>query len=97
MGKGSGKAKMPADTQFDKDMKQQGPGMSDPVGPLLQLTGMGDLPGLIGQIDWTNSSFADQLGALPQPILDQIKIAGMQRPVPTAPVQQAPAKKKLGV
>ncbi len=95
MGKGSGKAKMPADTQFDKDMKQQGPGMSDPVGPLLQLTGMGDLPGLIGQIDWNNSSFANQLGALPQPILDQIKLAGMQRPVPT--VQQPSGKKKLGV
>jgi hypothetical protein len=97
MGKGSGSAKMPKDTAFDQGLKQQGPAMSDPVGPVLQLTGMGDLPGLIGQIDWSKADFASQLGALPQPILDQIKMASMPRPVPTAPVQAPPAKKRLGV
>ena len=80
MSKGSGKAKMPVDTAFDASLKEQGPAMSDPTGPLLQLTGRGNLPGLVGQIDWNNSSFANQLGALPKPILDQIKMASMQQP-----------------
>jgi hypothetical protein len=89
MGKGSGKAKMPKDDATAKALKEQGPGMSDPVGPILQLTGMGQAPGMAGQIDFGNQSFQQQLAALPPELLQQIRMAQMPRPVPTAP-------KKLG-
>jgi hypothetical protein len=58
MGKGSGKAKMPKDDAFDKAIKEQGPGLSDPTGPILQLTGMGQAPGMAGQIDFANPGFS---------------------------------------
>jgi hypothetical protein len=93
MGKGSGKAKMPKDDAFDKAIKEQGPGMSDPVGPILQLTGMGASPGMAGQIDFANPGFMQQLSALPPELLEQIRMAQQPRPVPTAPVTMP---KKLG-
>ena len=90
MGKGSGKAKMPKDDATAKALKEQGPGMSDPVGPILQLTGMGQAPGMAGQIDFSSPGFMQQLSALPPELLQQIRMAQQPRPVPTSP-------KKLGV
>ena len=89
MGKGSGKAKVPKDKQFDKDIKEQGPGLSDPRGPLLQLTALGGFP---GQIDWSQMSFGDQLAALPDDAMAQIALAGQPLPAPVKPV--ADPKKK---
>lgn len=95
MGKGSKQAKMPKDDAFDAALKQQGPGMSDPVGPLLQLTTMGGFP---GQIDWNATSLGSQMAALPPEVLEQIRMASMPRPVPTAPSQPLPApKSKIGL
>lgn len=89
MGKGSGKAKVPKDTAFDKSMKEQGPAMSDPVGPILQLTQLGGFPGMI---DWNATSLGAQMEGLPPEMLQQIRAAGEPRPVPTAPVQTPVAK-----
>ncbi len=94
MGKGSGKTKMPADTQFDQDLKQQGPAMSDPVGPILQLSQLGGFP---GQIDWNATSLGAQMEGLPPELLQQIKLAGMPRPVPTVAPPAAPVKQRQGV
>ena len=86
MGKGSGKAKTIKEDELDKGIKQQGPGLSDPVGPLLQLSGLAQMPGMSGQLDFSNNSFGGQLAALPPELLEQIRMAGEPRPVPTAPV-----------
>ncbi len=91
MGKGSGQAKVPKDTAFDQDLKQQGPAMSDPVGPILQLSQLGGFP---GQIDWNATSLGAQMEGLPPEMLAEIRRAGMPRPVPT---MAPPVKKRLGV
>jgi hypothetical protein len=70
MGKGSGAAKMPKDTSFDQSIKQQGPAMSDPNGPILQLTQLGGFPGMI---DWTQTSLGAQMEGLPPELLAQIR------------------------
>ena len=89
MGKGSGKAKLPKDTQFDKNIKVQGPTLSDQRGPLLQLTELGGFP---GQIDWSQMSFGEQFGALPDDVKAQIALAG--QPLPEAVKPVAETKKK---
>jgi hypothetical protein len=93
MGKGSGKAKMPKEDAFDKAIKEQGPGLSDPVGPILQLTGMGQAPGMAGQLDFSNPGFIQQLSALPPELLQQIRMAQQQEPL-RLPTMTTP--KKLG-
>lgn len=104
MGKGS--AKVPKDDAFDAGMKQQGPGLSDPLGPILQLTLPGSMPGFGGQIPF-GQSFAQQLGGLPPGLLEQIKalqsrqtqppqISVPQVPPPLSPLEQAPRPKAAG-
>ena len=81
MGKGSGKAKMPADDATAKALKEQGPGMSDPVGPQLQLAQLGGFP---GQIDFSKADFASQVNRLPPELIREI--FKMQVPSMGAPV-----------
>ena len=85
MGKGSGNARVPKEDAFDKSIKEQGPGMSDPNGPILQLTGMGASPGMAGQVDFSNPQFLSQLAQLPPEMLQQIKMAQQQTQQAAAP------------
>lgn len=77
MGKSSGGAKQTPQT----DLKQQGPGLSDP-GPQLQLTALGAMP--TGPIDFANGGFAAQIAALPPGLRAQIEAAS-QQPQSAAP------------
>jgi len=110
MGKSSGKAKVPKEDAFDKSIKEQGPGLSDPTGPILQLTGMGQAPGMAGQLDFSNPAFLAQLAQLPPEMLEQIRTAQQatqqraqpamvqaQAPQPVQPPQAMPNRGKWGI
>lgn len=74
MGKSSNKTQV-----TNGDLKQEGPGLSDP-GLVLQLTSLGSMP--TGPIDFANGGFAAQLAALPKGLKDQIAAAGKPATTP---------------
>lgn len=88
MGKSSGGAKQTLQT----DLRQQGPGLSDP-GPQLQLTALGAMP--TGPIDFANGGFAAQIAALPEGLRQQIMAAG--NPGQAAETPQPAPRNKLGL